>query len=326
MSSMTIPFMTLFLLGNEESLITGLRSITSHFIMKESIDPLTTIDMKSLKKGKKLIEFQGEFYIEHPSNFQLIFKNSNSTDKTWNRKSFYAWVKELVSILKEKSKTKVYLLMKEFLKELDEIFYKSVFDLDLLLQSTNGLQEEMITPFFHLYHNINIDSDTKKSQTDWSLILRGHVESCKIIFDQILCKVKKEKILLEIFQTVKILEASNITLDEAVPVFKKEVNAIINNHTSYVFTSSVHFKRWYVSLKSFLSCCAELPFNLKRMLTKLNMILYLAIETDEILDIKKNELICKTATNKYRFMGRKEANQMKMIHPFLRNGYQSVIQ
>lgn len=315
-----IPLLSLFYLGNEKSLITALRSITSRFLLEETIDPLSSIELKSLKRGKKLIEFQNEFYIEHPYHFQLVFKEA-TTDKTWNRKWFYLWIRELVTVLKENKRTKLYLIINEFLKELDDKFAKSIFDLDLLLQQTNGLKEDMIHPFMHLYHYIDIDSDRMKRDMDWSLILRGHVESCSVVFNQILSSVKKEKILLEIFETVKIMEESNITIEEAVPVFKKEVNFIINNHTSYVFTNTINFKRWYASLRSFLRCCVSVPFHLKRMITKLNMVLYLALETDEILDTKSHELIYKTETNKYRFMGRKESEKLKKIHPFLRNGY-----
>ena len=344
MTDINIPFITLFYIENEESLITSLRTITSYFLIKKHIIPLQDIYMVPLKRGKKLIQFLEDqeshhHYLEHPKGMRLCFEN-NHMDSAWNRIDWYKWIVDLETLTEINYPT-LNVVLKEYLRELDNTFYKSINDMDLLLTVVEGLTTEMIKPYMYLYNSLRETNYKTLKNINWNQLLNTHVKSCTIIFDQIICPYKKEQILLSIFDIMN-------TLIEQTPLgtpfqvedyilFKKEVNFTINKHTSYLDTSKVNFKSWYVCLFNFMQIyCKKISFNMQQSITKLNMIFFLAVETDELIkhvsnnkftnkDIVYTVSKCDDETHKYKFLMKKNLLKLADIHPFVRNVYHKEI-
>ncbi len=344
MTDIVIPFMSLFYIENEEALVTSLRSITSYFLIKKQIVPLQEISLIPLKRGKKLIQFledqqSNNHYLEHPKGMRLHFEQSQG-DAAWNRIDWFHWVIELEKV-SQLNYPKLNIVLKEYVKELDSIFYKSINDMDLLLTSVEGLTEEMIKPFMYLYNSFGDTNYKFLKSVNFNELLNIHVKNCTVIFDQIISQYTKEQILLSIFDIMQTLIdqtpfGSPLQIEDYI-LFKKEVNYSINKYTSYIDTSKVNFKSWYVCLFHFMQIyCKKVSFNMEQSITKLNMIFFLALENDELFnyavknttnkDVVYTISKCDDSNNyKYKYLMKKSVSKLVTVHPFIRNVYHKEI-
>lgn len=341
MTDIIIPFMSLFYIQNEEALVTSLRTISSYFLIKKQIVYLQDITLIPLKRGKKLIQFledqqSDHHYLEHPRGMRISFEQRQGDAAVWNRIDWYNWVIELER-LTELNYPKLNVVLKEYLRELDETFYKSINDMDLLLTTVEGLTTEMIKPYMYLYVSLRETNYKVLRNVNWNQLLNTHVKNCTVIFNQIISSYTKEQILLSIFDIMQTLIeqtplGSPLQIEDYI-LFKKEVNYSINKYTSYIDTSKVNFKSWYVCLFNFMQIyCKRISFNMEQSITKLNMIFFLALETDELLnhDVKNatNKDVmytiskCDDSNNyKYKFLMKKNLSKLATVHPFVRNVY-----
>ena len=152
-----IPFKILFFIENSCCLITSLRAITSTFLLEEAIYPLDNLIMKPTRKIDKYIEFVKDkngdiLYIEHPKKLLLEIDKENYI-KQWDRKTWYDWICNLDKLIYNYPKLKN--LVSIYLKELDSIFSKSIFDIDYLCTNVKDLTPSMVKPFMFLYYEIN---------------------------------------------------------------------------------------------------------------------------------------------------------------------------
>lgn len=172
-----------------------------------------------------------------------------------------------------------------------------------------------------LYYELS----STESEIEWGKMLSGHIEAMNKIFKQIINPVKKDQICLEIIETVKIL-SKNLEmiiqdaslLQKSINNFKKEVHRILNHYTFYINTENINFKLWFLSLSQFLLHLKPVTFDLKKAIVKLNMVFFLATDTDELQNSHKvkyswnDEITMKTVKDK-------QLKSLCQIHPFIRN-------
>lgn len=330
-----IPFKSFFYIKNEGIFILSLRVILTKFLLLENIYMFDEITLKSIKSMNqyKYIEFIEDkdlnyHYLEHPMNFQISFTgfteegNANPKGKKWNRVIFYKWI---ISLLEE---TKHYnnfnkILSRYISNDLDTFFLKSIEDLDFLLNSVKNIHRDMLYPFMFLYYELD-----KREITNWDNILGGHVESSNHLFSQVINRKTREKIIIEVVQAAKIYSKNlssiicdSNNLNQTVNYFKKEVNRIINKHTMYVETKEINFKKWFLSLSYFLLYCRPLIFDLKKAISKLNLIIFLCFDNvDELHESKIVDCIKESSDGKKETYHLSEKDIFNLIdfHPFLR--------
>ncbi len=323
-----IPFKILFFVENSCCLITSLRAITSRFLLEESIYPLDKFIMKpTTKKIDKYIEFLKDkngdiLYIEHPKNLVLEIEKKNDI-KRWDRKTWYDWIHNLNKFIYNYPNLKN--LVSTYLKELDSIFEKSIFDIDFLCTNVEGLHPSMIKPFMFLYYEINLLSYEEINSIHWNKMLRFHIDSIEIIFSQIINVEKKEQICLEIFESVKVLsqDISDVIQNEKlfmhkIKRFKTEVFRILNTYSFYIDTKEINFKNWFLSLSQFFLHIRPIPFFLKKTIVKFNMILFLATNTDELKTVNKVRYRS-WVDSKSKPLKSHQLKYLVKIHPFIRN-------
>lgn len=320
-------FDTVFFIENQNLLITSLRTITSKFLLDEAIYSLDEIVLQSQKKTEKLIEFQKDkngdiLYLEHPKNFILMIHRQQEEPIHWDRHTWYNWIHCLHEST-SKLYPSVHRILSIYFDELNTIFQNSINDLDSLYHQTNGsLEPEMIKPYMLLYYQFKSTSDN----VNWNKILSPHIDAMTIIFNQIINQTKKEQISLEIFECVKILSkdiqqfVNNAQIFKKVVLnFKKEVHRILNHYTFYLNTNEVNFKAWFLSLSQFFLHLTPVTFSLKKYIVKLNMILFLATNVDELKDSQHVKYISWNNLKKTKHMKSSHLNRLLEVHPFLRN-------
>ena len=317
-----IPITSFFYIPHKQSsLITSLRSITSSFLLYQKIYSYSSIYLLTLKdKNKKIIEIKENnnkdlFYVEHPLSFKLLFK-----DGEWNYKIWDSWLKESILLLNyyPDIKTKFENFYKnEIIPTLGISFYQVKY----LKDKVTGLDESMILPFLQYQYRLKGKTMKELNQIDWNSMLGGHVDAMTILYNQILSKEKRETIVLLIFKITKILyprlekiyhipkKMETLVLD-----FKREVNKVIQNEVNFVSTNKILFREWFLSLSQFSLYIYPIKFNIKESILKLNLILYLGFHIDEVYQ------------SKYIYYNDKQIDYKKMdelkeIHPFMRNIY-----
>tara|TARA_B100001027_G_C16265761_1_gene331989 strand:- start:2439 stop:3440 length:1002 start_codon:yes stop_codon:yes gene_type:complete len=322
-----IPFKILFFIENSCSLITSLRAITSRFILEESIYPLENLIMKPIKNLDKYIEFVKDkngdiLYIEHPKKLLLEIEKKNYI-KQWDRKTWYGWIRDVKKLIYNYPKLET--LVDIYIKELDSVFEKSIFDIDYLCTTVKDLEPIMIKPFMFLYYELNSLSYEEMNVIDWDKMLRFHIDSISIIFSQIINEEKKEQICLEIFECVKILsmDISEIIQDETllsskIKTFKTEIFRILNTYSFYIDTTNINFKNWFLSLSHFFLHLSQVHFSLKKTIVKFNMILFLTPNTDE-LKTSTRVKYRSWSTTKPKLLNPQQLKYLVKIHPFIRN-------
>ena len=322
-----VHFDNLFYIENPSLLVTALRTITSKFILEETIYPLEEIFLKPHKNYDKLLEFKQDkngdvLLLEHPKNLRIVVYDDESENKIkpWDRYTWYTWIQDLTdSLFLYPSMKKI---LNKYISELNSVFEKSIYDLDYLIHQTKGqLKPEMIKSYMLLYYELS----SSESEIEWGKMLSGHIEAMSKIFKQIINPVKKDQICLEIIETVKIL-SKNLEmiiqdaslLQKSINNFKKEVHRILNHYTFYINTENINFKLWFLSLSQFLLHLRPVTFDLKKAIVKLNMVFFLATDTDELQNSHKvkyswnNEITMKTVKDK-------QLKSLCQIHPFIRN-------
>lgn len=317
----------LFYIHNENIMITSLRTITSKFLLDEGIIPFNKIFFKPDKKTDQYLEFQKDkngdiLYLEHPKNLRLVFDKTDDNMKQWDRIIWYSWIQNLYE--SSQLYPSLHKILKLYINELNNSFEKSINHLDFLLQNTN-LKPEMIKPYFLMYYEFKLLNYNQLKEINWSKILNYHIDSMSKIFDQIINPMKKEQICLEIFESVKILSKNIDTilndsenLRKVVNNFKKEVHRILNHYTFYIDTTQINFKLWFLSLSQFLLHLYPVEFSLKKSIVKLNMIFFLALNTDQLLESKKVKYLS-WKTDKPKMIKIDQLKSLCRIHPFIRN-------
>lgn len=319
-----IPFLSLFYIKNEASLITALRSITTKFLITESIDFLENINLRPLKRKTKMLEFckdknEDIHYIEHPTGLYINLQNEEL--KNWNRVYWYSFIKHMIDLTYQYSDFQS--ILSKFLEEVDSIFEHSINSLDFLLREVPELKDFMIKPYYFLYYQIDLDYESMK-KINWKSILKGHIENINIIFTQIINVNKKEKILIDILETVKVLsstvnqENSNIKL--VVLQFKKQIHRILNNYTKFVQTKDIDYKEWFLSLTKFLMYCKPIHFDLRLSVAKFNLLLFLSKDNvDELLEIESDVVYKSWKSSHYKPLSKQKKKKLDSVHPFIRN-------
>ena len=313
---------TFFYIPNyESSLITSLRSITSSFIFDKKIYPYSSISLFSLKDlNKKIIEIKenGEkdlFYIEHPLSFRILYKEGE-----WSYKSWDIWLKTTISLLEYyptiKRKCQYF-----YKKEIEPTLGISFYQVKYLEDKVTGLEESMILPFLQYQYCLEGKTIKELNKIDWNSMLGGHVDAMSVLYKQIASKEKKETIVLMVSKIVKILyprleKVYHIPkkMDILVMDFKREVNKVIQNEVNFVSTNKILFREWFLSLSQFILYLQPIKFNIKENIIKLNLILYLSFNEDEVYQSKNIYFNDKK-------MDYKKIESLKEIHPFMRNIY-----
>jgi len=311
-------------------LVTALRTITSKFILEETIYPLDEIFLKPQKNYDKLLEFKQDkngdvLLLEHPKNLRIVVYESENKIKPWDRYTWYTWIQDLTDAMFLYPSMKKILNL--YISELNSIFEKSIYDLDYLIHQTNGeLKPEMIKSYMLLYYELSTETEI-----EWGKMLSGHIEAMNKIFKQIINPVKKDQICMEIIETVKILSKNlEIIIHDAsllhktINNFKKEVHRILNHYTFYINTENINFKLWFLSLSQFLLHLKPVTFDLKKAIVKLNMVLFLATDTDELQNSHKVKYSWNDETP-IKNVKEKQLQSLCKIHPFIRNIHHSEI-
>lgn len=320
-----LPIITFFYMDDKkESLITSLRSITSLCLFYEKIIPLSSISLSSLGvKNKKIIELKEKknndiFYIEHPISFQMIYSLENSK---WDYKSWIDWVEECLSLLE---------YYPDIFKKINHFYEKDVkeklgiskYQIRYLTDKVYGLEDSMIIPFFEYYYELEGKTLKELNQIDWNSMLGGHVDAMNILYRQISLESKRKNIISNVFKIITIfypiLEKnfySKKKMEELILDFKKEVNKVIQNEVSFVETKKIDFKEWFLSLSQFFLYCKPINFNIKESLFRLNIILYLGFNEDELYKSPKISYLENNCLRKI------SNDKIKEIHPFMRNVY-----
>lgn len=320
-----LPIITFFCMDDKkESLITSLRSITSLCLFYEKIIPLSSISLYSLGvKNKKIIELKEKknndiFYIEHPISFQMIYSLENSK---WDYRSWIDWVEECLSLLE---------YYPDIFKKINHFYEKDVkeklgiskYQIRYLTDKVYGLEDSMIIPFFEYYYELEGKTLKELNQIDWNSMLGGHVDAMNILYRQISLESKRKNIISNVFKIITIfypiLEKnfySKKKMEELILDFKKEVNKVIQNEVSFVETKKIDFKEWFLSLSQFFLYCKPIHFNIKESLFRLNIILYLGFNEDELYKSPKISYLENNCLRKI------PNDKIKEIHPFMRNVY-----
>lgn len=319
------PFEILFYVQNTTTLITSLRTITSTFILDECIYPVHDIYLKPYKD--KLIEFKKEerngdvVYLEHPQNLKLNVRSSLPS-KRWDRTTYYDWIQSIVKLSFNYETLNT--ILNRYMNEMDTTFEKSINHLDLLYHLVPSLEKEMIHPYVFLYYELNIKEYEDMNFMDWESMLLPHIDSMSIIYSQIINPRKKEQICIEVFESIKILSSDihvivnhESTLEEAIRQFKKEIFRILNHYTFYVDTKNINFRTWFLSLSQFFLHLKPISFSLRKAILKLNMILFLSLNVDELQISNKVKYTSFSSTHTKK-MKEKELKSLCKIHPFIR--------
>jgi hypothetical protein len=160
---------------------------------------------------------------------------------------------------------------------------------------------------------------------DWNTMLSSHVSSMNIIFEQISSPTKRKIITFHIFDIVRLLSpqlekavSSPKKLNDLIIDFKKECNKVIQNEVSFVETKKIQFREWFLSISQFLLYCTPIPFDFKKSIVRLQMILYLCFSNDQVYKVKD---ISYRIDNTMRRMSEVNKYKLKEVHPFVRNIY-----
>lgn len=319
-----VCFDNLFYIDNSSLLVTALRTITSKFILEETIYPFDEIFLKPQKNYDKLLEFKKDkngdvLLLEHPKNLKIVVYEAQNKIKPWDRYTWYTWIHDLTDAMFLYPPIKK--LLNVYISELNSVFEKSIYDLDYLIHQTNGqLKPEMIKSYMLLYYELSTEHEV-----EWKKMLSGHIESMNYIFNQIINPVKKDQICFEIIETVKVLSKNlEITvhdpslLHKTINNFKKEVHRILNHYTFYIDTEKINFKLWFLSLSQFLLHVKPVTFDLKKAIVKLNMVFFLATDIDELQNSHKVKYTWNDET-KIKTVKENQLQTLCNIHPFIRN-------
>ena len=152
-------------------------------------------------------------------------------------------------------------------------------------------------------------------------MLGGHIDAMSVLYRQISSREKRELISVMVFKIIRILyprfeKVYHIPkkMEMLILDFKREVNKIIQNEVNFVSTNKILFRQWFLSLAQFSLYLKPIEFNLKENIIKLNLILFLYFKEDEIFQSEKIFF-------REKKMDYKKIENLKEIHPFMRNIY-----
>ena len=344
-----IPFKSVFHFVDENCIIKCLRYLSTYFLLEKRIILFDSISLKCTNKQVRHFEFHTKkqkkehFLLENPKGFEIFFQEEEKTTPNWNRLTWFHFLEDFIDQTKDNQRyIKNLKYIYNFIEDTEEIFERSIFECDLLLNMLSdieGFTEVMIKSYFYLYFQIK-NSAKKKTKRQWKDMLKDHIISSKIVFNQIVSEKTKEKIMINIFRCVETLKENYIdsnnfendeTLKPIIIMFKQEVHRIISEEADYIFTSEIHFGNWFLSLLRFMLLIEPIPFDLMKHITTFNILLYLApfpslpddedkkkqfkrsivkytIYPEQAREKTKTKIM--TSINKERFFS---------VHPFIRN-------
>lgn len=327
-----IPFSLLFQFPNNmDSLIVSLRSITSYSLYHNTLFMMDDICLRPLPNAStKLIELMEDeqrdiIYLEHPLSFEIVYPTVQV--KTFHFGAYKLWLKQCISN-SERYLMLNNILRKFFENEIEAKLEPTQKQLDCLEIIVPRFSKTMVAPFFVERYQFEHSQESYIKSVPWGSILRGHVDACHVLFEQITSERVRHRILEKVFKIVCLLEprlqkvlSNPYKLNELVLDFKREVNKSIQEEANFVNTRDISFRIWLLSLSQFRLHLVPFSFPIRDSLIRLNVILYLCFQSDEI---GQEQLIYVRQKEKEKFLSSHEISKLKTIHPFVRNIYHDV--